>query len=212
MENYKELINNKRIIFVCPSNILIGKKMGTWIDSFDIVVRINQFFNTLNLNIEDCGQKCDVLYINNQFAREFSPFALKNWKQKGLKWLCWKHVLNEIDKKINNRSFGQVISELKMIDGILTGTIVVKDLLNQKPKELYISGMNFYSKVKNNNYYIDGYAPDRFVPDNLINNIDLNNQENKIHDIPSNKKYILRLYDRKIINFCDITKKELGLN
>lgn len=197
---YKEYIFDKKVILVCPSNILIDSKLGIWIDSFDVVIRINNFFNTIKFNIKDCGKRCDVLYINNQFAREFSPFPLENWKSKGLKWLCYKKVLNEVDKNINNRIFGHVAKELNTVYGALTGTLAVKDILNQRPKTLYVSGMNFYSSPENNSHYIEGYAPGRDAE-----------YENRIHNVESNKSYIIRLYKNKKIKLCELTKKVLNI-
>ena len=38
------LVKGKRVAFVCPSPHLIGQGMGEFIDSFDLVVRVNQGF------------------------------------------------------------------------------------------------------------------------------------------------------------------------
>ena len=58
---FKNIIRNKKIALVGPSNYLFGKNLGSLIDSHDIVIKINKF-NILNE--ADYGSRIDVLYYN----------------------------------------------------------------------------------------------------------------------------------------------------
>lgn len=89
--NFEELIYNKNIIFTCPSSILVNSKIGNYIDSFDTVIRINNFFN-INNEI-DFGKRIDILYINKAFSVHYEKFPIEEWKLKGLKFLCYKSNL-----------------------------------------------------------------------------------------------------------------------
>jgi hypothetical protein len=58
----EELLNDKKIIIVGPCKNLIGKKLGEYIDSFDIVVRIKKGYPVPNNLKEDLGTKTNLLY------------------------------------------------------------------------------------------------------------------------------------------------------
>lgn len=57
----KSFFNKKKIILVGPANNLINKKKGKFIDSFDIVCRLNDSYIISEDKIEDYGKRCDVL-------------------------------------------------------------------------------------------------------------------------------------------------------
>lgn len=77
--NFEELIYNKNIIFTCPSSILVNSKIGNYIDSFDTVIRINNFFN-INNEI-DFGIKDNIITSNGEF------FNIKIQEDESLKRL-----------------------------------------------------------------------------------------------------------------------------
>tara|TARA_B110000305_G_C19346842_1_gene592183 strand:- start:155 stop:787 length:633 start_codon:yes stop_codon:yes gene_type:complete len=61
MVSFIELIKNKNIAFVGPSSSLLGKNLGKLIDSYDIVIKLNNFHK---LSSEDYGNKVDILFYN----------------------------------------------------------------------------------------------------------------------------------------------------
>ena len=87
-----EYIKNRRVCFVGASPILVDRKMGEFIDSFDVVVRTNGSSTLINdpSFVKDYGCKMDVLYTNNQFYREMSPLPIAEYIKKNLKYLRMK--------------------------------------------------------------------------------------------------------------------------
>lgn len=73
-------IKDKNVIVVGPAPYLIGKKFGKFIDSHDVVVRINLGGSLSQKNPEDFGVKQDVTYINhavrNELLTDFSNHVL----------------------------------------------------------------------------------------------------------------------------------------
>lgn len=57
----EEMLNGKRVIFVAPSSHLMGKGLGEWIDSFDVVCRCNKMPAFDNL-YADYGRRCDIYF------------------------------------------------------------------------------------------------------------------------------------------------------
>ena len=55
------IFNNKNVIIVGPANNLIGEKKGEFIDSFDVVCRLNDSYIISEDKVEDYGKRCDVL-------------------------------------------------------------------------------------------------------------------------------------------------------
>jgi hypothetical protein len=75
--HFTTFLKNNRIIIVGPDTQLIGKGMGKFIDSFDIVVRHNTVFEYLpfdqgNTMRNDFGSKCHILYFAPQCIKDYS--------------------------------------------------------------------------------------------------------------------------------------------
>lgn len=71
----KYLSGDKKIIIVGPDTQLVGKGMGVFIDSFDIVVRHNTVFEYLPFDDKlrhDFGSKCNILYFAPQCIKDYS--------------------------------------------------------------------------------------------------------------------------------------------
>lgn len=62
MNKLWDIVNNKSVIIVGPSPHLNGKKLGNFIDSFDIVVRINEFY--VESQKEDYGTRTNIAFLN----------------------------------------------------------------------------------------------------------------------------------------------------
>src|SRR4030042_2399217 len=204
---FREYIEHKKVVFVgaCPN--LLGKKMGEKIDSYDVVVRSNNFWRPMNDDlIPDYGKRCDVLYVNNQYLRETQPFPTAEMKVKGIKWICFKGC-NPVKLKIYNsvissRTYSKIIPEVsKVLPSATAGLYLAIDLLNQNPDELYYTGVDFFASRKpvfeHNNYqeYLPGYLPDN-----------IREQGNKInagktkdgHDFFGNATYFYKLFQENV--------------
>lgn len=70
---YARLLKNKTVAVVGPARTLVGKKQGRRIDSHDIVVRFNEFFDHIHLTStpsDDVGTRGDVFYCNQVILRD----------------------------------------------------------------------------------------------------------------------------------------------
>jgi len=82
-EEYKDYIANKKIIVVGPGPFLSGKGLGVFVDSFDIVVRINLGSGLCKNFSNDFGKRTDVIYVNQLIRKEFGlelPTSIPNGK------------------------------------------------------------------------------------------------------------------------------------
>ena len=59
--NLQQIIQNKTVALVGPSNFLHNKKLGKLIDSYDVVIKINNFHILPSI---DYGKKTDILFHN----------------------------------------------------------------------------------------------------------------------------------------------------
>lgn len=103
MNNYNDYLKNKKVILVGPSDILNDKNdknLGLYINSFDIVVRMNNSY-PVNINNDkikrEVGNRTDILYhtgaINTclRIASNKHKFGrIQLLKNDGVKWLTSK--------------------------------------------------------------------------------------------------------------------------
>lgn len=183
----EELLKDKRIAFVGPSNHLEGKKIGKLIDEYDLICRVNEIFPK-DLG-EDYGSRTDISFIN--FAtREITHFIYKiresGEKAKNIKqFICpvikaqhdWGGSVRDNEKIINiyntptyfidkedyETLYNQVGIEPNM------GFLSILFLLQYSIKELFVTGISFYAQLRGNTtvkdydiYYHKGYTPKLF--------------------------------------------------
>jgi hypothetical protein len=159
---FKELINNKSIIIVGPSANLENLSMGTWIDSFDTVVKFN---NTVYSNDSvDQGAKIDILYINNFYTKRkyFIESPLKDRVQMlVMKSISDSNLYEEHNQEVNTRILDKT--------PFLIGIAAIKDILNFSPHYLYVTGMDFYQSSES--YYSNYEIIDHSQKHNINKNI-----------------------------------------
>mgnify|MGYP003636112498 CR=1 FL=1 len=168
-EKLNELVKGKRVAYVCPSPHLKGKGLGKLIDSYDVVVRINQAYDMPESDWEDFGQRTDIVM---NCLNHYKQNAMSNNVEfvKSLKYVVCPMVL-----MWNIQSIYDFMQDLKVdwhdvSDGYLfkcfneigttanTGLMGVITLLNYDVKELFITGMTFFNmntfgKVYNDTYH-----------------------------------------------------------
>ena len=166
--NYLE---GKSVIIVGPAEYLIGQNKGEWIDSFDVVVRLNLSCPVPVELKKDVGSRTDVLYhtlVRDQHIKAV-PTVFKchtrqeiiDWKKDGVKWVVLKNNLNWLHRKgTNMRVFANNISGVirwtnvsghkyrrltyMTRKGPNTGTIAIYHLLFSKLKSLHVVGCDFH--------------------------------------------------------------------
>ncbi len=152
---------NKSVVMVGPSSYLEGSKMGRIIDSFDVVVRINNIHDNFNESLNnDFGKRTDVVYFDGSiddnrlesYLRVRPKLLICSYPET--EWFFSERCSSSIDR-VQNLFRTEIIdqnlySKLKHdLDSNLkvrpnSGLSGIVDLLNKKLKKLYVTGIDFY--------------------------------------------------------------------
>ena len=62
-KNLEKLVSGKRVVVVGPAPHLVGKSLGSEIDKFDIIVRLNEVIPPKNHRV-DYGSRTDIMFHN----------------------------------------------------------------------------------------------------------------------------------------------------
>lgn len=213
------MFKDKRVVFVGAWPGLRGVGLGKYIDDFDIVVKTNGsvFFNSPDYRY-DYGSRIDCLYTNNQFYRNMKPFDIALFKSIGISALRMK-TCSPRDLKYYSQFFDVSVIKSTMIQvnsaikSATMGAYIYTDILNEKPKEFLLLGVDFFASKKkvfeHNNYreYLPGYLPKRIREEG--NKINVGKTEDG-HNFYDNAKYIYDLYnDNKNFRMLESTKELL---
>lgn len=203
-KDYFNYITGKRIIFVGPAPNMIGRKLGEWIDSFDVIIRTNHFPVLMKENKSlaiDYGKKCHVLYTNMQYYHRMRPYPLEEYKNIGIKWLCMRQC-KDVDYRFLHRNIKiRVIWKSdkqvkKFLKVPLMGNVIIYDVSECIPAELVVVGIDFYKSAgENYSAYVPGY---------ILKPIQKENEKLKLgqgvgHDPVDNARYTADMYDRGMI-------------
>lgn len=168
-ELFTSLVKNKRVIIVGPSITVQKCNLGTFINNFDIVVRLNKSLPVPTLMYPHIGYRTDILY-NSLNATDYpgeNNFGPHFLKQQQIKYLrCpyppitpFKSDIKSFHRKNKNTiNFGHINTEYyKKLEYSIgtrpyTGTCAIADLLHCGVKELFVMGIDFYT-YKHSFYY-----------------------------------------------------------
>lgn len=214
MKSFKELIENKRVVFVgsCPN--LLGTGQGELINSFDTVIRANGHHMVLDEYKEDYGDRSDIIYFNVQHAREMRPLPVNKYVEDGVQYLCFKSLSSKdhlsYQPYLPCRDIQNIIKEVHTkVHGALMGLFIFEDILKFNPKQLYVTGIDFFKSKKQvfeiDNYkeYLDGYLPEKIV--NQGNKINLGKTKDG-HNQLANTRYIFDLWNNGMIDMPDFIR------
>jgi hypothetical protein len=222
--NLTEYIKNKTVIFVgsCPN--MLGRGLGKFIDSYDIVARANGSINLIeDENFQkDFGSRCNLLYINNQFHRHNKPLPVADYVAKGVKMIALKHCPTRYRIDYCNQISTRVISDVirlivPKLPSCTMGNFAWTDILQARPRELFLTGVDFFASrnIKDNgndiyHEYIDGYLQDSIRKEAKV----LNSKKSRdSHDFLENAKYTKSLKDTynnfKMSDFVEQTLNEI---
>jgi len=163
----KDLVKNKKVALVGPSPHILGKKQGSFIDSFDIVIRVNEFGIPSSL-YEDYGSKTNIIFVAlHENSNSIFKEMIKKNDLSTLKFvLCISHEYNlqpnsererslsvfkyykdlNLDIKFVHLGNEQFFERCKKFDSFpSTGSSVIYELVKSEVKELYVTGMSFYT-------------------------------------------------------------------
>ena len=183
-QEFAKLVAGKRVAFVCPSPHLRGQKMGAKIDSYDLVVRVNQHYHMTESDWEDYGFRTDIL-MNCLNIHKIDALRGNMNFPRSLKYIVcpmvsmWdiqrvENFLDEIGTPWHNVCDGYLFKIFKEVGTTCnSGLTSILTLLNYDIKELYVTGMTFFNmntfgKVYYNKYHDEAskngnftYTPNR---------------------------------------------------
>jgi hypothetical protein len=86
---YRSFVGGKRAIIVGPSGRVTGCGRGAEIDTYDLVVRMNNGLQSLEAMAQDVGSRCDILYHNEKL--EENPLDAGAMRRAGVQWVASVH-------------------------------------------------------------------------------------------------------------------------
>src|SRR3990167_4396988 len=191
-----EIVKDKSVVFVCPSQALEGAHLGEKIDSYDVVVRVNREWNISQAQVIDLGRRTDVLYhlLQVDIAQNSKSFEEAIGKVGHIVSVYPKETPKvEAFEKINKGriSFEAVPALVRanvrrqVRRSPNAGAIALTHLLTLPLKSLHILGMHFYEYG-----YYEGYGGNKSGSHAFPGNISAGG-----HDQPSHKAFVKRLID-----------------
>lgn len=198
---YLRWMDHKNVIIVGPAGYLQGQSLGKWIDSHEIVVRIN---HALPIKYpEDYGSRTDVLYhiLSRRNAidkkRPVGRDEILLWQKEGIKWLVCRH------SKLSNRvaNMGPIIdgafpwicmsytfyTDLKRSIGEKapnTGIAAIMHILSAKVKKLTVVGFDLYASG-----VYQGYG-------DIFTNEEARKINDKWHSEKAQREYLKKVVER----------------
>jgi hypothetical protein len=168
-EIFLSLIKNKKVIIVGPSITVQECNLGSFINNFDVVVRLNKSLPIPIKMHPHIGNRTDILYNSLNITdfpgeNKFDPYFLKKQKVKYLRcpYPPISPFTNDIKsfyrKNKNTVDFGHIDTNyyIKLEHSLgtrpYTGTCAIADLLHCGVKELFVMGIDFYT-YKHSFYY-----------------------------------------------------------
>lgn len=221
IEDLEELISGKRICIVGPAPSLEGTSSGSHIDSYDLVVRVNQMFEMSGQQKDDYGHRSDLLIggFNNRGINQcisnmdyIASYKLILGVMPNIGYKPIEKFFGDLDilgvksHLLDDRYIYKVFREVGTVTN--TGLIGIITLLNYDLKELYITGFTFHNmgnfgKIYNEDYFnhaVRSNNPDIFTQEQFTDPkngfCQTGSSSKKIHDIQTQIKYFSSLQNR----------------
>jgi hypothetical protein len=165
---FANLVEGKRVAIVGPSPHLSGLGNGMFIDSYDIVIRLNQKFAMPKDKWADYGSKTDIMFGSfNDFNRiecDNNIDYIKSLKHLVCPMLSMWDIKKQEDwfdstgVPWHNVCDGYLFKMFKEVGTTCnTGFSGIVTLMNYDIKEVYVTGMTFFDMGKWGNVYFDEY-------------------------------------------------------
>jgi len=212
-EELSELLKGKKIALVGPSTNLKDKKMGSFIDSFDLVIRPGQLTEIPKTEHEDYGSRTDIIF--HSFNVWEKIIALKNLDfLSSLKYVIgcmvcvyecgeYKKFMNTlIDSgvKFHKPDDRYIFKNFDAVGTTLScGFSSLLLLLNYDIDSVYLTGMDFYNMGKYGKVYRDDYYDTvtknsmGFLGHNDSKNLSPSEARTDLHDQPTQIEYLREL-------------------
>jgi len=168
-ENYNKILKNKNIIIVGPSSHLFEKEQKEFIESFDIIVRLNKSFPVKKNQINFIGERTDIyyhcleqsdencgkinyielekqqVYLSTTYPKDMMPFYID--------YIKFENEIKDYNIKTNYINI-DFYDELMRSIGTRpnSGIAAIADLVCYDISSLYICGFTFFETG-----FYDGY-------------------------------------------------------
>lgn len=154
---FMEYLSGKSVIVVGPADYLTGAGRGAWIDSHDVVVRLNWGAPVPAGKERDYGTRTDVLYKRLLKLGILDQIDVEEYEAAGLRWVVAVESAQKPENKQHMEAmlgdripyFFERLSyrELRqaMRNNPLVGMIAVHHLLKSDLRSLTVTGCDFYA-------------------------------------------------------------------
>lgn len=163
---------DKKVAIIGGADSVLQEPLGNYIDSFDVVVRINKGVQLIEKQSDFVGTRTDVLFHaffdKGKKDEGSSPITLNLWKRHDVhniifalnynnSYYAIENLLQFIKSSNLKRRISQVSRKLdkencKVIKSPTTGFIAINTIFNCHPKELYLTGITFMKTSHNQEY------------------------------------------------------------
>ena len=171
-----EWFRNQRVVVIGGADSVLKEKLGDYIDSFDVVVRVNKGVDVVEKQKEYVGTRTDFLFhsfMDNPKDIGSSPITPKLWEKHKVGRLIYGSnffntksnkqgiydLLLFVSKTAGNLKFSEVSNPLylKNKEAISPfrathGFIAINTIFQCNPKEIYITGVTFFKTPHNTAY------------------------------------------------------------
>lgn len=200
----KSWFEGKRVAIVGGGDSVLKEPLGTYIDGFDVVVRVNKGVEVIDEQKEYVGTRTDVLvhsFFQDKSGIGQSYVTLDLWKKHSVEKVvfCYNlynslygvqlqnflfsdkgnHTVYDLSKEIDDRNIATIAPFLPT-----TGLIAINTILNSLPSEIYITGFTFF-KTPHNAKYREG---------SLVYWRELLNSDQSSHNPEAEYQYFKKIY------------------
>lgn len=163
IRDYAAYVNGKTVALVGPAASTLGRKQGAFIDSHDIIVRLNLGCPVPPNKADDLGTRTDVLYhvlfdprIHRSKEHRHSPGQVWAWRAAGVRFLCtrqdpehsrvtrFRPKLGDILPLVTMPSEFQKPFRAHLGTNPNTGTLAIVHLLAAGARSVWVTGFDFY--------------------------------------------------------------------
>lgn len=170
MKTLEEYLKGRSVALVAGGSSLVGKNLGTVIDSFDVVVRMNRALPIVQEKTSDLGTRTDILYnCLDCDPAAGGPIVPMLWMNCGVKYVCSTYPKSERftfpqrsaglenflpTRWIDDGPYYRMKEQIKGRPNSGTSTLV--DLLSFDINEVHLFGMDFHRTLYDRDYYDGG--------------------------------------------------------
>ena len=162
-DRYRDFLTDKKVAIVGPSESAFFSENGNYIDSFDIVVRINRGIELVKGKETFIGSKTDILYNSLDF--DLISGGTLNGVTDDIKFICCPysieaHTYNDYNiasifdkfniRFINTEVYNKLTSDTR--SRVNSGFGAIVDLLQHDIQQLFITGIDYYRSFYHENY------------------------------------------------------------